>query len=116
MDIGIYSIKEIKDAKIAELIEDKKSFVLEDVDRLSIGNAVETIEKLIESKGFSCRVYTAGRASTMVGAIIPTPVTVIAGWASALAIGAHNIATWNPDYEIAKNIATGTLTIEYKKQ
>jgi hypothetical protein len=115
MDIKVYSIKTVEDEKIAELIGGHESFVLEDVDRINIGKAVETLEKLIESKGFSCRVYTAGRAGAMVGAVIPTPVTVVAGWASAVAIGAHNLATWNPDYEIAKNIAIGTLTVEYKK-
>lgn len=115
MDILVYSIKVVSDDVINGLILKRESFVLEEIDRLNLGEAVEMVEKLIEAKGFSCRVYTKGRAATVAAAAIPISPTVIGGWASALAIGVHNLATWNPDYEIAKNIATGTLTITYKK-
>jgi hypothetical protein len=80
-----------------------------------MSEAVESLEKTIESRGLSCRVYTKGRAASIAAAAIPTPVTVLGGWASAIAIGVHNVATWNPDYEIAKNLAMGTLTVDYKK-
>jgi len=115
MDFGVYSIKSISNEQIRSLIEQKGSFVLENIDRLNMGEAVETLENLIESKGLSCRIYTKGRAATVAAAAIPVSPTVIGGWVSALAIGAHNLATWNPDYEIAKNLATGTLTVTYKK-
>lgn len=115
MDIGVYSIKTVSDDVINNLIKNGGSFVLEDIDRLNMGEAVERVEKLIESKGLSCRVYTKGRAATVAAAAIPVSPTVIGGWASALVIGVHNLATWNPDYEIAKNLVTGTLTIDYKK-
>jgi hypothetical protein len=42
--------------------------------------------------------------------------TAIWGVASAAFMGAHNVATWDPDYEIAKNRVTGTLTVTYKKK
>lgn len=115
MDFGVYSIKSISNEQIRSLIEQKGSFVLENIDRLNMGEAVETLENLIESKGLSCRIYTKGRAATVAAAAIPVSPTVVGGWVSALAIGAHNLATWNPDYEIAKNLATGTLTVTYKK-
>lgn len=115
MDFSVYSIKTVSDEKITSLIDNKSSFVLEDIDRLNMGEAVRTVERLIESKGLSCRVYTKGRAATVGAAAIPISPTVIGGWASAIGIGIHNIATWNPDYEIAKNLATGTLTVKYKK-
>lgn len=37
------------------------------------------------------------------------------GIGSALAIGVHNLATFNPDYEIGKNKVAGTVTVLYKK-
>lgn len=115
MDISVYSIKEVSDDKIKQMIRTNKSFVLNDIDRTSFSDAVSTIENLIESQGLKCRVYTKGRAAAMGAAAIPVSPTIIGGWAAGLFIAAHNIATWNPDYEVAKNIATGSLTITYKK-
>ncbi|MBP6720296.1 MAG: hypothetical protein KA173_15640 [Rhodoferax sp.] len=115
MDIGVYSIKSVSNEKIRSFIEDKKSFILEDIEVLNMSEAIETLEKEIESKGLSCRVYLKGRAATMAAAAIPISPTVLGGWAAGIAIGIHNLATWNPDYEIAKNPATGTLTVTYKK-
>ena len=111
MDIGIHSIKQISDSEVDALFDQRKSFVLEDISRTSMSEAVEKIE----SRGLDCRVYTKGRAAAIAATAIPTPATFLGGLASAIAIGAHNVATWNPDYEIAKNLAMGTLTIEYKK-
>ncbi|WFP49699.1 hypothetical protein PL263_16555 [Methylomonas sp. EFPC3] len=115
MDTGVFSIKSISDEKIDSLINERKSFVLEDIPRIHFGEAVKAIEKEIESKGLKCRVYTKGRSATVAAAAIPISPTVIGGWASAIGIGIHNLATWDPDYEIAKNLATGTLTVTYKK-
>lgn len=71
---------------------------------------MKTIEKLIESQGLTCRVYTAGRIAALgVGAI-----TIVGGVAAGLTIAAHNIATYNPDYEIAK-FYPAMLAITYKK-
>lgn len=115
MDIGVYSIKNISDSQVENLFREKKSFVLEDIDRTNFSEAVETIEKMIEGLGMKCRIYTKGRKALMVGAVTPNPVTFVAGVASAIAIGTHNVATWSPDYEVGKNLAMGTLTIEYQK-
>jgi hypothetical protein len=115
MDIGVYSLRDVPDEKIGELLDERKSFVLEDIDRLNFSQAVETVERKIEARGMKCRVYTAGRSAVIAAAAVPTPVTVLGGWASALAIGAHNLATWDPDYELAKNVATGRLDVNYKK-
>ena len=115
MDYSVYSINTVSNEKVAELIDQRKSFVLEDVGRLNMTEAVATLEKVIESKGLKCQVYTKGRMATMAAAAIPISPTVIGGWAAGIAMGIHNLATWNPDYEIAKNAVTGTLTIDYKR-
>lgn len=115
MDISIYSINEISNKEVEELLKARKSFILKDIPRTGIGEAVETVEKLIESLGMKCRIYTKGRKALMVAAAASNPFTMVGGIASAVVIGAHNVATWSPDYEIGKNIATGTLTVECKK-
>lgn len=113
MDIKVYKVAEIDNSKIKGLITQHASFVLTEVEHM--GNTIETLESIIEGHGLSCRVYTKGRVATVAAAAIPISPTVIGGWLSGLAIAAHNLATYNPDYEIAKNYATSTLTITYKK-
>lgn len=110
MDISVYSASELSNEEISSMIVKKKSFKIKEIESDFFGDTVETIEKLIESQGFTCRVYTAGRIAALgVGAI-----TIVGGVAAGLTIAAHNIATYNPDYEIAKFYPT-TLAITYKK-
>lgn len=111
MDISVYPIKEISDEEVSKLIDDRRSFVLENVARTSMSEAIEALEKLLKSKGLTCRVYTKGRAAALGAMAIPNPVTAAVGLGSAAFIGGHNLATFNPDYEIAKNLATGTITL-----
>ena len=111
MDISVYSISAITDSELHNLIHNRKSFVLENINRLNMPEAVKSVENAIEEQGLKCRVYTKGRVAAMTAELaIP-----MVGWAAAAAIGVHNLATWNPDYEIAKNVLTGSLTIQYKK-
>ncbi|MBN6527901.1 hypothetical protein JZM32_07840 [Acinetobacter pittii] len=114
-DISVHSIKTLTDEKIKEMVNKKLSFIIEDIDRRKMSGAVKLVENIIEQKGLKCRVYSVGRSAALTGAVIPTPVTVLGGWAAGIAIGAHNLATWNPDYEIAKNIPFGTIRVNYKK-
>lgn len=98
MDYSVYSIHTVSDKKISELVKNRDSFVIEDIARLNMPEAVASIERQIESHGLKCRVYTKGRSAALAGELaIP-----MVGWAAALAMGVHNLATWNPDYEIAK--------------
>jgi len=113
MDIGVYSLKNISNKEISNFIKNRDSFVIEDISRLNFTEATKTIEKLIESEGLKCRVYTKGRSALIATAATPA---ALVGWASAIGIGAHNVVTWNPDYEVAKNLATGSLTITFKKE
>jgi hypothetical protein len=111
MDITVYPLKSLTNAQLRELLGSHKSFVIESIDRLNMPEAIETVEKAIEGMGMKCRVYTKGRAAGL-AAELAVPLV---GWGAAAAMGIHNLATWNPDYEIAKNYITGTLTVEYKK-
>lgn len=116
MDIGVYSLKDLSDSQVENLLREKKSFEIEKIGSGNVSNTVATLEKLIESMDMKCRVYTIGRKAIMAAAVTPNPVTFLAGVASSIAIGAHNVATWNPDYEIGKYITKDRLLVEYKKQ
>jgi hypothetical protein len=68
----------------------------------------------IEPAGLKCRVYTKGRIAAA-GASLLGGITGAAGIASAISIAAHNLATYNPDYEIVKHLVDNTLSVFYKK-
>jgi hypothetical protein len=112
MDTGVYSASNITNEEISKLISQKKTFTIKDIPTYSFGNTVETIEKLIEAQGLSCRVYVAGR----IAAVAASAWTVMGGLAAGLAIAAHNIATYDPDYEISKYFVVSTLIVTYKKK
>lgn len=105
----------IEESHVVALIKEKKSFVIDNVPRLSMGEAVEKMEKLIEGAGLRSRVYAKGRSAVIAGLAIPTIPTITAGAATAAFIAGHNALTFNPDYEIATNRTTGTLTLTYTK-
>ena len=115
MDYNVYSIDRVPDEKIKSIISEKQSFVIEGISRTMMPEAVHNLEKIIEGLGFKCRVYTKGRLASVGMAAIPINPTVFAGWAAGIGIGIHNLVTYNPDYEIAKNYVMGTLTVNYKK-
>ena len=94
-----------------QLLEKKQDF---EVFGLSgrLGDTVTTIESRIEAMGMTCRVYTVGRTAAMAAGLF----SVVAGVATAVGIAAHNLATYDPDYEIGKNLANNTLRVVYQKR
>lgn len=99
--------------KLDSLIRNKRSF---EVTGLSgrMSSAVTKVENAIEYDELSCRVYTVGRIATA-GASIFGGITGLAGIASAVTIAAHNLVTYNPDYEIAKHMVDNYISVIYKK-
>lgn len=69
------------------------------------------VERIVEGQGMSCRIYSRNRAAVVAAS---TFVTVIV-WANLAAVAAHNRATWNPDYEIGKDLVDNKLYETYKK-
>lgn len=100
------------DEDLIALIQRKESFTLTKVTNFS--QTVKKIERLIEANNLSCRVYTAGRSTTMAASLASGPASIF-GLASATVIAMHNIATYSPDYEIAKYPLADKLVINYKK-
>ncbi|WP_370555226.1 hypothetical protein [Escherichia coli] len=100
---------------IDSAIRNKKDFDIINIPSSleKFNDTVRTVESRIEKQGLKCGVYTEYRSSVMAGSFWGP--TAIAGAFSAAAIGVHNLATWNPDYEIGKNYVTRTLSVRYKK-
>ncbi len=111
IDILDFTADELDDETLSSLIAEKKSFQIHAV--IHLGSVVNKLEGAIEKSGLRCRVYTEYRSATITGMFIPgiQPVGIL----STLGIAAHNIATFNPDYEIGKNKLAGTVTVIYKK-
>lgn len=105
--------KEIDSPKTIKLINDKESFEIVGL-RGRMGSAVSAIENIIEAENLSCRVYTYGRVATAGGTLFGG-VTGLLGVASVIGMVAHNLATLNPDYEIAKHVIDKKLSVTYKK-
>ena len=113
IDLEIYVAETLDSELLHELISDKKSFRVTDINDMSY--VVSRVEKAIESEALSCRVYTEYRSAAIGSAAIPTGVTQAVGLFSAIGIGLHNLVTYNPDYELGKNKISNTLSVIYKK-
>ncbi|WP_228064811.1 hypothetical protein [Muribacter muris] len=42
-------------------------------------------------------------------------VNPVVGVAALAGIGIHNVMTWNPDFEISRDLANNRIAVEYKK-
>ena len=104
MKVKQYTISETKE-KLTELISENETFIVYDLSGC-ISDAVELVEKEIEKQKGSCRVYTRNRAA---GMLIP-----YLGIATAVGVAVHNLATYNPDFELGKDIARNRLHVDYK--
>lgn len=89
---------------IADAIKNHENFEIGGCQN-RMGDAVLFAERVIGSEGMASRVYTKGRAATLlVGVALPLA-----------AIAAHNLATAYPDYEIIKRPIDKALLLIYVK-
>lgn len=97
--------------KVQVNIKEKISFEI-----LAVGGnmkeAVLQVERAIEGVGLKCRIYTRGRIASA-GASVLGGLTGLAGLGSAVYIAAHNVSTFNPDYEIAKHVIDNKLSVTW---
>ena len=111
IDIQKFTADELTIEKLDTLVTRHESFQVVAVS--NIRAVVEKIEGRIEKADMKCRVYSEYRSASMAAAAF-SPVAVL-GLGAAVGIGTHNLATFNPDYEIGKNKLAGTLTVKYMK-
>jgi len=112
-DIEKYTSDDLSTEKLDELIKNRKSFQVVAVK--DIGYMVNKLEGAIEKKDLKCRVYSEFRTAAIAGIAIPTPVTIFGGIAAAAGAAVHNIATFNPDYEIGKNYVKKSISVIYQR-
>ncbi|MFZ7156602.1 hypothetical protein ACLS0M_07770 [Avibacterium avium] len=106
-----FSCWEISTSFLQRLIEYRMNF------SINTSNVIEDariVEAFIERNGFTCRVYTENRAAGM-GAALFSGVGTVIGAATAIGIAAHNLATYNPDFEVGKNLLDKKINVTYKK-
>lgn len=113
LDIPSFASDELSPEALRGLIAGKKSFQISTVKDMSL--VVAKVESEIEKQDLRCRVYTEYRTAAVAGIAVPTGITQVAGVATAIGIGIHNLVTFNPDYEIGKNPVASTITVQYKK-
>ena len=106
-----YSPHNITPELLKDLIQYKCNFSIQTKD---ISMAVALVEGIIEECGYKCRVYTENRSSALAAAAIPG-LGLLAGAAAAIGIAAHNLATYDPDFEIGKNFFDDKVNVTYKK-
>lgn len=111
IDIQKFTADELTIEKLDTLVMLRESFRVVAVS--NIRAVVGKIEGRIEKAGLKCRVYSEYRSTSM-AAVAFGPVGLL-GVGAAVGIGIHNLATFNPDYEIGKNKLAGTLTVKYMK-
>ena len=92
------------------LVQNHRSFFITNTTGV-MSRAVNKIESIIEAENMRCRVYTVGR-SAVAGASMLSGVGGLIGIASTIGIVTHNLATWDPDYEIGKHQVDNKLSIK----
>ncbi len=93
--------------ELKSLVSQKKTFKII-ASFGSIMRLCENCETTIESLGMSCRVRTKNRTAANAAALF-TGVGVLGFMAQA----AHNLATFNPDWEIIRCPVTNTIEVKY---
>lgn len=113
--VNILTIKsdDLDKERLEQLIKSRESFVVVGITRMD--HTVEFIEKTIERQRLSVRVYTENRSVGILAAAIPTGITQAVGVVTAIGIGIHNLATFNPHYELGKNLLKYTLSVTFKR-
>lgn len=109
----ILQYDDFRTEKITALINARSTFEIVGVSG-NMGSTIRILETTIESAGLKCRVYTQGRIAAA-GATFLGGATGFAGMFATLGIAAHNLATYNPDYEIVKHVVDGSISVRYKK-
>lgn len=101
-----YTMKDLeKEDTLAKLIAERDSFKIIGLTG-TVLKTVEIVETAIENANLRCRVFTSGRSKSLFSPFV---------FYSAVVLAAHNLATYDPDYEIEKHLVDSMLTVTYKR-
>lgn len=103
--------KDLNQEKADELLRAHASFEVVNVPSFHQADAVAIVENRCEALGMKCRVYQKGRS--IIGGVL-TAIAPPVGAGILAGLGAHNLATYDPDYEIRKEFGTG-IVVTYVK-
>lgn len=98
-------------ASFHELIDHRASFEIHQVPIIEMISICGDLEDYIESQNLKCRVYTEKRYTGLLAGALNKQYGVL----GAIFIAAHNLITWNPDYEISRDLANNRINVKYKK-
>lgn len=98
-------------ASFRKLIDHRASFEIHQVPITEMLTICSAIENYIELEDLKCRVYTEKRYTGLLAGALNKQYGVL----GALFIAAHNLITWNPDYEISRDLANNRINVKYKK-
>lgn len=107
MDITINNYNSLYKGKI----DRRESFEIFQVPISEMISICGDLEDYIESQNLKCRIYTEKRYAGLLAGALNKQYGVL----GALFIVAHNLITWNPDYEISRDLANNRINVKYKK-
>lgn len=98
-------------SQVIDLISNHQTFQVCGVPTDEMLSVSSELEALVESQYLKCRVLTKNRlVSGLAGLLNPAW-----GVLSLASIAAHNLVTYDPDYEIERDIANNRISVLYKK-
>ncbi len=114
--------KDVTEQRLEELLFDKPvdEFEIKCVNDWHLVIDGETtyiptmLEKIIEDNEHSCRIYLQARRGFLMSISVPV-VGQMLGAATAIGMAAHNLATYNPDFEIRKGMSNKVRVTNKKK-
>jgi hypothetical protein len=107
MNVNVFTVKEISDEHILELIKNAESFTLTEVADMS--RTVLKLEEIIKNQGLTCRIFTPAKFALCAGSFFPPLLGVTALFGAVSLV--HLAATANPNYNIEKNYFKKSIDI-----
>ena len=95
---------------MADMIAQRHSFRVRSEDWEQLLACCHWVEAHLDAVDLNSRVYTKGRVAAAAMGLF----SVGAGMVVLAGIATHNLLTWNPDYEICRDLANQQLWVCYQ--
>ncbi|WP_133543557.1 hypothetical protein [Mesocricetibacter intestinalis] len=98
-------------AEARKLINERRSFEICNIAVADMLAVSQDLENYMESQYLKCRIYTKNRIVTGLSGFLNPAWGIL----SLVSIAAHNLVTYDPDYEIGRDIANNRIEVIWKK-